>query len=309
MNKTQEKKLHVTEHGYISIAKLKPDLNQPRKLFAADKMRQLTVSIKRDGIITPLILDPVGEDGKHTIINGERRYRAALEAGLKEVPYIVQETKDPVERLLLQFQIQETHEDWSPIEKAQALINLSEQMGITIRELCTLLSISGQVTARYVAFSLIADKKQFLRSEMPLDFAQSIVATKSVVKRIRNDVYQESFELSDEKAIETALISRIKRGDIRRRHDFLKIRDAFVKEPKFIDKFLSTNISPEAMFYESKAQGAYHLRNALFSATYVKNHIRQFLANPDIKLRAKDIETFKAGKKAITELLDTVGTE
>src|SRR5689334_21363455 len=58
---------------------------QPRRYFDSEALKQLTASVKQHGILQPLLVRPVDGD-KHELVAGERRYRAAKEAGLKEVP-------------------------------------------------------------------------------------------------------------------------------------------------------------------------------------------------------------------------------
>ena len=72
----------------ISINKIKSDKDQPRKAFDSEKIAELTESIKTHGIIQPLILRKLDND-QYIIVAGERRWRAAKIAGLKEVPAII----------------------------------------------------------------------------------------------------------------------------------------------------------------------------------------------------------------------------
>lgn len=292
---------------YIKISKVVPDPEQPRKYFAADKLASLRASIKRDGILTPLALEPIPKSDKFSIVDGERRFRAAIEEGFDEVPFIVLQTKDPIDKLLQQFQIQEMHENWTPIEKALALMKLSEEMEISIGEVCKMLGVGERLTRSYKSFAAITDKNSYLKGEIPLDYAEHFVGVKNLVKHVKNVALKEPFERGDEKAVERALISRIKEGSIRSAKDFAKVKDSILTNPKFLEKFLETNISPEAMFYESKAQGAYHLRNAVTSANYTKSHLSKFFDTMDVKLTDTQIAVFKSAAKTIKELLDRIG--
>ncbi|MBQ7703654.1 MAG: ParB/RepB/Spo0J family partition protein, partial [Firmicutes bacterium] len=73
--------------AYISIHNIKPNPDQPRKTFDKEKITELADSIRENGIIQPLIVSRSGKT--YEIISGERRFRAAMEASLKEVPCIV----------------------------------------------------------------------------------------------------------------------------------------------------------------------------------------------------------------------------
>lgn len=291
----------------MAVAKIIPDENQPRKYFDAKKMATLRMSVKRDGILTPIIIEPIkGEKEKYRIIDGERRFRAAIEEGMKEVPYVILETENEIDRLMQQFQIQEMHENWTPAEKAMALETLAKEMKSTLPAVCAMLGIAKDTARRYNAFSTMLDKSAYIRSEAPIDWAIYIQSVKNTAKKITNDVLEQPFERQDAKNVERAVLDRIKNGSIRSSWDMVKIKDAITKNPKFIEKLVETSITPEAMFYESKAQGAYHLRNAINHAGYTQVHIGKYLTTADVKLTNTDISSLKGAQKAIKELLDRI---
>lgn len=117
----------------ISLNEIKNDNNQPRKSFDNDKIAELTESIKTHGIIQPLILRK-SDDGFYIIVAGERRWRAAKMAGLKEVPAIVMELseKDVLEISLIE-NIQ--RQDLNPIEEASAYKKLLSEFKLTQEDL------------------------------------------------------------------------------------------------------------------------------------------------------------------------------
>ena len=116
----------------IDINRIDVCVTQPRKNFNNEKLSELADSIKSYGIIQPLVLKP--ENGRFTIIAGERRYRAARLAGLKTVPAIV---KDVDSRQLLELSIIENiqREDLNPIEEAQAIEMLLREYQLTQEQL------------------------------------------------------------------------------------------------------------------------------------------------------------------------------
>lgn len=125
----QEKKGNIL----IPLNEIKNDNNQPRKAFDSDKIAELTESIKTHGIIQPLILRK-SEDGLYIIVAGERRWRAAKLAGLKEVPAIVMDLseKDVLEISLIE-NIQ--RQDLNPIEEALAYKKLLNEFKLTQEDL------------------------------------------------------------------------------------------------------------------------------------------------------------------------------
>lgn len=120
-----------------SVTKLKPseiDPNplQPRTVFEITKLQELAASIKANGVIQPLIVRRKGD--RFELIAGERRLRAAQEAGLTEVPVVVQEYAD---HQLLEIALIENiqREDLNPIETAQALDRLIHQTKLSHEEI------------------------------------------------------------------------------------------------------------------------------------------------------------------------------
>ena len=110
------------------IEKIRPNRNQPRKHFSADKLEELAASIREQGIIQPLVVTKT-DDG-YEIIAGERRWRAAQKAGLHEIPIVIREASpDAVMELALIENIQ--RQDLNAIEEAQAYRSLVEQFSIS----------------------------------------------------------------------------------------------------------------------------------------------------------------------------------
>ncbi len=111
----------------ISVNLIDTNQDQPRKTFNQDRLNELAESIKQHGIVEPLILQKKGKN-RYEIIAGERRFRAAMIAKLKEVPAIVRdyEDKERVEIALIE-NIQ--REDLNSIEEAQAYQRLMDEYG------------------------------------------------------------------------------------------------------------------------------------------------------------------------------------
>ncbi|MDE7464741.1 MAG: ParB/RepB/Spo0J family partition protein [Clostridiales bacterium] len=113
----------------LMLADIEPNVDQPRKSFDEEALAVLTESIKKHGVITPLVVTP-GSNGKYMIIAGERRYRAATAAGLISVPVVIREcTPEQIDELSLIENIQ--REDLNPIEVALAIRKLMDDYGYT----------------------------------------------------------------------------------------------------------------------------------------------------------------------------------
>ncbi|WP_129599770.1 ParB/RepB/Spo0J family partition protein [Anaerophilus nitritogenes] len=116
----------------VSIHKIKPNKNQPRKHFNEEKLEALSESIKNHGVIQPIVIRPIG-DG-YEIIAGERRWKACKQAELNEIPCII---KDIDEKGRMEIALIENlqREDLNPIEEAFAYKNLMEKYRITQEEI------------------------------------------------------------------------------------------------------------------------------------------------------------------------------
>ena len=111
----------------IKISKIEPRKDQPRKTFNEDKLQELADSIKKYGIIEPIIVQDQGT--YYEIVAGERRWRAAMKAGLKEVPVRIREfTEQEKAEISLIENIQ--REDLNPIEEALAYKTLLEKYNL-----------------------------------------------------------------------------------------------------------------------------------------------------------------------------------
>jgi ParB family chromosome partitioning protein len=123
----------------IPINKIRSNVEQPRKAFHNESIAELSESIKQHGIIQPLILKQEGDN--YLIVAGERRWRAAKMAGIKEVPAVVMElTNKQVLEISLIENIQ--REDLNPIEEAVAYKKLLTEFEITQEELSKIMGKS-----------------------------------------------------------------------------------------------------------------------------------------------------------------------
>ncbi len=116
----------------IRLTNIAPSPLQPRKEFASEALQELVASIQQHGIIQPLIVRLV--DGRHELIAGERRWRAAQTVGLTEAPVIVRAATD-LEVLELSLIENLQRADLNPIEEAQAYARLAGEFGMRQEEI------------------------------------------------------------------------------------------------------------------------------------------------------------------------------
>lgn len=148
----------------IDINKVEPNREQPRKIFNEDALQELADSIKQYGIIQPLVVQK--RDDYYEIIAGERRWRAAKKAGLKQVPVIVKElSEQEIVEISLIENIQ--REDLNPIEEALAYKRLLEEFDLKQDEVAEKVSKSrAAITNSLRLLKLDKRVQQMLVDEM-----------------------------------------------------------------------------------------------------------------------------------------------
>ncbi|MGA7827117.1 MAG: ParB/RepB/Spo0J family partition protein [Geobacteraceae bacterium] len=120
--------------GYFScpIEEIKPNSEQPRKRFSIEKLEELAASIREKGIIQPLVVRKMQD--YYELVAGERRWRAAQKAGLREVPVVIQDISDDAAlEIALIENIQ--REDLNVIEQAEAFHSLIEKFHLSQEEM------------------------------------------------------------------------------------------------------------------------------------------------------------------------------
>ena len=149
-----------TEKGgetIVKITKVEPNREQPRKLFDEDALQELADSIKQFGVIQPILV----QDRKdhYEIIAGERRWRAAKLAGLKEVPVII---KNYTEREIVEISLIENiqREDLNPIEEAQAYKRLLNEFELKQDEVAERVSKSRAAVTNSLRLLKLSERVQ-----------------------------------------------------------------------------------------------------------------------------------------------------
>lgn len=117
----------------IPVASLHAGAHQPRRHFDETALQELAASIKRHGIIQPLVVTPE-KDGSYSLVAGERRWRAAQLAGLESVPVLVRERQE-LEQLEVALIENVQRVDLSPLEQAVSIERLHEQFNLSYEEI------------------------------------------------------------------------------------------------------------------------------------------------------------------------------
>jgi ParB family chromosome partitioning protein len=117
----------------LPVELIKPNPSQPRTNFEPEALAALAASIEASGVVQPLLVRPL-PDGSYELVAGERRWRAAQQAGLEKVPAVIRDQAE-AERLQAALIENMVREDLNPVEEAKACAALVEELGLTKEEL------------------------------------------------------------------------------------------------------------------------------------------------------------------------------
>ena len=170
----KEVKVPVPGDTMMKISDIEPNREQPRKNFDKEALQELADSIKQFGIIQPIVVQK--KDDYYEIIAGERRWRAAKLAKLKEVPIIIKEYSDrEVMEIALIENIQ--RKDLNPIEEALAYKSLIDEYSLKQEELANRVSKSRTAIANSMRLLKLTDSVQnmLINDEISMGHARALL--------------------------------------------------------------------------------------------------------------------------------------
>ncbi|MDK9739145.1 ParB/RepB/Spo0J family partition protein [Vibrio sp. D404a] len=160
----------------LAIGSLKPGVYQPRKDMAPDALEELAASIQSQGIIQPIVVRPLSQD-HYEIIAGERRWRAARQAGLKQVPCLVKKVED---RAAIAMALIENiqREDLNVIEEAQALERLQNEFELTHQKVAEVIGKSRTTVSNLLRLNQLAApvKELVVTKQLEMGHARALLA-------------------------------------------------------------------------------------------------------------------------------------
>ncbi len=141
----------------LRIEEIRPNPNQPRRVFDEDELAELADSVERCGVLQPIVVRRF--EGAYQIVAGERRYQAAKRAGLATVPVVVREVSDDeVLQLALVENLQRS--DLNPMEAARGYRDLAESNGLTHAEVAEVLSKSRSTISNAIRLLELPEEVQ-----------------------------------------------------------------------------------------------------------------------------------------------------
>jgi ParB family chromosome partitioning protein len=173
---TNEDTVYSKERTTLPLNLLVPGKFQPRRNFSNEALHELSESIKKNGVVLPIVVRRLEEDNKYQIIAGERRWRASKLAGLEEVPVIVRDLND---NEALEFALIENiqRQDLSPLEEAEGYERLMQEFNYTQEQLATSLGKSrSHVTNLLRLLSLPNEIKKLLdEGQLSMGHARALI--------------------------------------------------------------------------------------------------------------------------------------
>jgi ParB family chromosome partitioning protein len=155
----------------LALSQLRPGRYQPRTRMDPDALAELADSIRAQGVIQPILVRPVGADS-YEIIAGERRYRAALIAGLTEVPVLVKPVADEVALAMALIEnIQ--REDLNALEQAHGVQRLIQEFGFTHEQAAQAIGRSRSATTNLLRLLNLAEPVQQLLMDGALEMGHA----------------------------------------------------------------------------------------------------------------------------------------
>jgi ParB family chromosome partitioning protein len=198
-------------HKYFvcPVEDLKPHHHQPRKTFNDAKMAELVASIREKGVIQPLVVRHTGDH--YQIIAGERRWRAAQKAGLKEVPVIIQDvSEDWALEMALIENIQ--REDLNPIEEAEAYRHLMNNFDLSQDEVAKRVGRERPTVANVLRLLRLPEaiQQDVVTGQLTMGHARALLALESAtrIKDARDQVVKKQFSVRQTEA----LVKKLKSG-------------------------------------------------------------------------------------------------
>jgi ParB family chromosome partitioning protein len=159
----------------VAVADIVPNAEQPRRHFDDQALDSLVDSIRRHGLLQPLVVRRVA--GRYELIAGERRLRAAARAGLERVPVVVREAR-PGERLELALIENLQRENLAPLEEAEAYRRLMNEYGLTQEEIAERVGKSRPTITNALRLLGLPDavKAQLASGELSAGHARTVLA-------------------------------------------------------------------------------------------------------------------------------------
>lgn len=200
----------------IKISKVEPNREQPRKQFDEDSLLELAESIKQYGVLQPLLV--LQKDDYYEIVAGERRWRAAKLAGIKEIPVVIREySQQQIVEISLIENIQ--REDLNPIEEATAYKRLLEEFHLKQDEIADRVAKSRTAVTNSLRLLKLEEKVQeMLIDEMlTTGHARALLAITDPEEQVElaNQIFDKKLSVRETEKLIKSILSPEKKSEVK----------------------------------------------------------------------------------------------
>jgi len=167
----------------LLVTRIKPNPDQPRKAFDQQAINELAASLKRYGVLQPLIVAP-HKDEMYKIVAGERRWRAAQIAGLRELPVIIRQPQE-LEELEIALIENVQRVDLSPLEQAISIERLHQQFNMTYKQIAERLAKAETTVSNLVRLLQLpeAARDALVADQITEGHARAILSLKAMPEK------------------------------------------------------------------------------------------------------------------------------
>ena len=235
--------LNIDEENYknqlieMDIDKIQRDPRQPRKEFSKEELDELAESIRKKGIIQPILVRKTGET--YSIVAGERRFRAAKQEKLKTVPVIV---KEFTEREVLEISLIENiqRKDLNPIEQAEAYKRLCDEFGATQEQIAKSLGKSRPVVTNKLRLLTLSERilSYLRRGKISEGHARLLL---SIHEDLRDDLAQQAADNELSVRELEKLIKKVQKEP--KNNEQIENDEEFIKVENKLQKKLATKVT------------------------------------------------------------------
>lgn len=230
----------------IPLSEISPNPDQPRKTFNEKELQELSDSIKKQGVLVPIILRSVkNKPYLYEIVAGERRYRAAKMAGLTEMPALVKTLSDnnAMEIALIE-NIQ--RENLNPIEEAEGYKNLMEKCHYELSDVSKLIGKSESYIRNLMRINSLPDSVKQLIKEGRISASHArTIAVSDDPEQLAHDIINEKLSVAEtQKHVKNANRSQKSRAFVQKTLD-----SAYIKK---IESKLSKHLEAEVKLHEKR---------------------------------------------------------
>lgn len=199
----------------LPVGLIKPNPDQPRTHFDEEALAALAASIESSGVVQPLLVRPLA-DGSYELVAGERRWRAAQQAGLETIPAVVRDQAE-AERLQAALIENMVREDLNPVEEARACAALVEELGLTKEQLAKRVGRSRPAVSNLIRLLELPDETLELLEtrELSEGHGKALLGASGndVRRRLARDAVRGGWSVREtENRVRLASQPRVKRG-------------------------------------------------------------------------------------------------